>query len=139
MPNIFSLPTQFGGAEDDSRDLKDLQCNFKTVVAENFCPRSRAAIPSLQHVQHGSADRVMPCVSDHSGTKTLAPPRQQSEHQAVNPDQQHARTALVAMRCPKNQRRQQNSRQHRTGERRELPLQISAEDDPVSYTHLTLP
>jgi len=32
MPNIFSLPTQFGGAEDDSRDLNDLQCNFKTVV-----------------------------------------------------------------------------------------------------------
>src|ERR1019366_3973405 len=73
---------------------------LENCSVEEFPPGLPRAEPvSLQQVQDGAADRVVPRVSDHSRTQTLAPPRQQPEHQPVNPEQQHARTALVAGCC----------------------------------------
>ena len=70
---------------------------------------ARLADSSLQQSHDSAAQRVVPGVRDHSRTQTLPPPRQQSEHQAVEREQQHAGTAFVTVRCAEDDGRQHNA------------------------------
>ena len=85
--NIFCATTQFGLEEDDLSATSDLQLLLMSsnlrLVPKFVCAKKFLS----QHVEHGSAYRIVPGVGDHSGTKTLAPPRQQSEHETVDPDE----------------------------------------------------
>jgi len=88
-----------------------------------------ARSPSLQQLQDRATDGIVPGMSDHPRAKALAPPCQQTEHQAVNANQQHAWTAFVTMRGAKYNRRQQHSGERRGADGGELPLQVSAKND----------
>src|SRR5215471_13735019 len=80
-------------------------------------------------MQYRSTDCVVPGVSDHSGTQALAPPSQQPEHQAIDSDQNDARSAFVTMCCSKDGSRDQYAGEHRTSDAGELKLQVSTEND----------
>jgi len=71
----------------------------------------------------------MPSVRDHSGAETLAPPSQQTEHQTIDADQQHAGAAFVAVRRAEDDSREYNPSQRGARYAGKLLLQVAAKDD----------
>ena len=59
--------------------------------------RAATRVISPEHSQERAAQRIVPGVRHHARTQAAAPPCQQSEHQAVERDQHHARYTLVAV------------------------------------------
>src|ERR1700722_9535014 len=81
---------------------------------------------SFQHAQNCAAERIVPAMRDHSGTQAFPPPRQQTEHQSEDRNQEHACRALVSVRGAEDNRRKNDADGGRFAHLGELPLQVSA-------------
>src|SRR5258708_3914013 len=77
-----------------------------------------------QKSQCNTCKRVLHCMRHHSWTQTFSPVGQQSEHDSVDRDQQHAAFTFVTMPGAEDDGRADESKKKVSGDRCDLALQI---------------
>lgn len=66
-----------------------------TACSGKYRMRSDVGGELFQEPQHGSRKRVVPGVRHHARAQAPAPPGKERKHQAINTDEQHARSAFI--------------------------------------------
>src|SRR5712672_1351601 len=99
------------------------------MVTRSCCSMGGKTSGFGQKSKRDTGNRVLQRVRHHPWTQTLSPVGKQSEHDSVHSDQQHAAFPFVTMTGAEHNSGGNDSKKNISGDRRDLPLQVSAENN----------
>ena len=89
-----------------------MECQEKNCSFRKFRNRSRhrdhtfgsPRVEVMREREHRSGENVVPCMRNHSGTKTAAKNRETAEERAIRGDRDHARCSFIRVTAAEEQR-----------------------------------